>query len=304
MLLASLAGALLAPAAEAKVRVPSSGIWLGAFPDASGSNDHALAEVENLLGRKIKIVNKYHSFSNHSYAFESHVIAGGRIPLISWRATEQTPDPHRASKIASGQYDGLIRAAASAIKQLRGRVLIRFNWEMDQSPGDRQYIGTPAQFVRAWRRVVSIFRARRVTNAEFVWAPRAGSFKKGEGQHYYPGPAWVDWIGGSAVPVHNFAGFRDLFGGFYHWASRQLKPVLIWVGVRERPGAAGWKATFIQNMNQTVRGWRHVKALVYYHARTPKGMNYFIDTSAGALRAFRRMSSSNYFRPGIGDTLM
>jgi hypothetical protein len=303
-LLATLVATLWGPAATAKVRVPSVGIWLGACPNKGGDNVRALHQIEAAVGRQMKIVNKYHSWSNHSYRFERQLIAGGRIPLISWRATETAPDRARAQRINSGRYDALIRTTANAVKALRGRVLIRFAWEMDQSPGERQYIGTPIQYVRAWRRVVSIFRARGVRNAEFVWAPRAGSFNKGTGQHFYPGPAWVDWIGGSAVPIDHFVTFRTLFGGYHAWAARQPKPMLIWVGVRERAGNPRWKATFFRGMNRVVRGWRHVKALVYYHARAPKGYTYYVDSSPQALAAFRAMARSNYFTPGPGNALM
>lgn len=304
VILTMLVTALWGPTASAKVRVPSLGVWLGAFPNKGGDNYRALHQMEVAIGRRLKIVNKYHSWSNHSYQFERQVLAGGRIPLISWRATETSPDRARAQRIASGRYDVLIRRTAAAVRALRGRVLIRFAWEMDQGPGERQHIGTPIQFVRAWRRVVSIFRSMGVRNAEFVWAPRAGSFKKGIGQRFYPGPTWVDWIGGSAVPIHNYAWFRELFGGFHTWASRQPKPLLIWVGVRERSGNPTWKARFIRGMNLSVRGWRRVKAVVYYHARAPKGYNYFVDTSPQALRAFRAMARSNYFTPGAGNALM
>lgn len=302
--LTMLVTALGAPSASAKVRVPSVGVWLGAFPNKGGDNIRALHQIEAAVGRQMRIVNKYHSWSNHAYRFERQLIANGRIPLISWRATEQTPDRARAQRIASGRYDVLIKRTAAAVRALRGRVLIRLAWEMDQGPGERQYIGGPVQFIRAWRRVVSIFRAKGVRNAEFVWAPRAGSFKKGTGQHFYPGPAWVDWIGGSAVPIHHFAGFRSLFGGFHAWAARQPKPLLIWVGVRERSGNPRWKAAFFRGMNQAVRGWRRVKAVVYYHARAPKGYSYYVDTSPQALRAFRAMVRSNYFTPGPGNALM
>jgi hypothetical protein len=304
VILTTLAATLWGPAASARVRVPSRGIWLGAFPNKGGDNVRALHQMEAAIGRHLKIVNKYHSFSNHSYRFERRLIARGRIPLISWRATEMTPDPSRARKINSGRYDTLIRRTALAVRALRGRVLIRFAWEMDQGPGERQGIGRPTQFVRAWRRVVSIFRSRGVRNAEFVWAPRAGSFNKGVGQHFYPGPAWVDWIGGSAVPIHRYATFHKLFGGFHAWAVRQPKPLLIWCGVRERAGNAGWKAAYFRGMNRVVRGWRRLKALVYYHARAPKGYDYFVDTSPQALRAFRDVVRSRYFKPGAGNASM
>jgi hypothetical protein len=177
--------------------VPKRGGYFGAFANESGDQYSALRAFERIVGRKIKIANKYHPFRTGSLSFEADALRGGRIPLISWRGTDSGTDPNRASKIAAGQYDSVIRSMADRVKALSGRVLIRFNWEMDQSPGDRQFIGEPKEFIAAWRHIVGIFRQRGARNAEWVWAPRAGSFSHGEGQLFYPG-GLDRWVGRAA----------------------------------------------------------------------------------------------------------
>ena len=197
----------------------------------------AIRQLEGMIGRKLAIVNRFQNLSESSVGFATNMSADGRIPMISWRAVDHKElDPNRAAKIANGDFDPQIRAFADAIKGVGRPVLIRFAWEMTQGPGQVQYIGEPADFINAWRHVVSIFRARGAANAKFVWAPRARSFCKGKGQAYYPGDDWVNWIGSSAVPIDTFTSFDELFGCFYGWASLHDKPMMAWVGV---PRGAG-----------------------------------------------------------------
>ncbi|MEO8475972.1 MAG: hypothetical protein ABI572_02840 [Actinomycetota bacterium] len=299
---ALLAGALLWAGAgvASAVTVPADGAYFGAYVQSQGSQApmDAVNSFERLVGRKIKVVNKYHPFTDHSYRFEADLIATGHIPMISWRATDDALDGHRAEKIASGQYDSLIRTTADALKQLGGRVLLRFAWEMDQPPGERQYIGSSSEVIAAWRRVYNIFQSRNANNVEFLWAPRGASFSKSVGQTFYPGDAYVDWIGGSAVPLDNWNSFGSIFDGFYSWGSQQSKPLFIWVGIRENPNSTAWKASWISDMSATIRqSMPAVKAFVYYHALSPKGYRFWVDTSASALRAYKDMGSKNFFNP-------
>jgi len=297
-----LAGALLLAGAgiASAVTVPANGAYFGAYVQSRGSQTptQAVNSFQKLVGRKIKIVNKYHPFSDHSYRFEADMIASGHIPMISWRATDDAFDGHRAQKIAAGQYDALIRNTADAMKQLGGRVLLRFAWEMDQPPGQRQYIGSSSEFISAWRRVYNIFQDRGARNVEFLWAPRAASFSKGVGQSFYPGDNYVDWVGGSAVPLDNWNSFNSIFHGFYTWGTRQSKPIFMWVGIREKPDKASWKAGWIDDMSSTIRtSMPAVKAFVYYHALSPLGYTFWVDTSTSALRAYKQMGSRNFFNP-------
>jgi hypothetical protein len=286
--------------ANARVRAPKRGAWFGAYanPKSGQSSYTAVRAFERLIGRKSRVVNKYHSFSDHNYDFERQAARSGHIPLISWRATDASPDGTRAQKIARGDYDGVIRAAADGMRRIKGRVLLRFNWEMDQDPGQRQYIGPPSDFIAAWRHVVSIFRSQHAHNVMFVWAPRAGSFRSGQGQRYWPGARWVDWIGGSAVPTDNWNSFSTLYGAYYRWAHKRSKPLLIWAGVRENPSAPMWKAGFFDDAGRILRRrWHKVKAFVYYHALSPLGYQFWVDTSGNSLSAYRQMGRMRWFHP-------
>jgi len=260
---------------------------------------------EQSLGRQLAIINRFHTFSSgvsSSFHFDRQYIADGRIVMMSWRATDNpngtsgTTDSNRAKKIVAGQFDSQIRAMAQGVKGLNAKVLIRFNWEMDQSPGSAQYIGTPAEFIAAWRYVHDFFEREGATNAVWVWAPRAASFNKGEGQKFYPGDAYVDWIGASAVPINSWRDPVTIYGDWYNWASQRGKPMLLWVGLRENPSSSQWKAGFLNELNALITGpWSQVKATVYYHSNSPKGYDYWADTSTASWNAFRAMACDPHF---------
>ncbi len=292
---------LLGASAVATSAAPADGSWFGAHVNPRGGLDQyqSIVAFESDLGRQLAVVNRFHPWHHRSFRMEARHIADGRIPMISWRGTDDDPDGERAAKIARGEYDSHIAAAADAVEALGGRVLIRWNWEMDQPPGARQYIGEPSEFVAAWRRIHGIFRARGATNAQFVWAPRAASFNKGAGPTFYPGDEYVDWIGGSAVPIHSWRDFETIYGEFYSWAASRDKPVLIWAGVRENPDDPDWKATWLSDAHRRiVEEMPAVKAFVYYHALAPSGYAYWADTSPKAFDAIKRIAFDPHFNGG------
>ena len=295
------------PTPPDEILAPKVGTHFGAFVSKRGAGDayDSVVRLEQSLGRQFAIINRFHTFSSgvdSKFHFDRAYIADGRIVMMSWRATDNpngtsgTTDSSRAKKIVAGQFDKEIRAMAQGVKGLNAKVLIRFNWEMDQSPGSAQYIGTPAEFIAAWRYVHDFFVREGATNAVWVWAPRAASFNKGEGQKFYPGDAYVDWIGASAVPINSFRDAVTIYGDWYNWASQRGKPMLLWVGLRENPTSAQWKAGFLKELDGLISGpWSQVKATVYYHSNSPKGYDYWADTSTASWNAFKAMGCDPHF---------
>ena len=286
---------------------PDSGALLGANVekgDLDTRYDGVLA-FEDLLNRNISIINRFHEFSaglDSSFFWDRRHIEDGRTVMISWRATDNPgsvngePDPRRAIKIVNGEFDHEIEAMASALRDLGAPILLRFNWEMDQDHGDPQHIGSPSEFIDAWRYVHGIFRERGASNVEWVWAPRARSFAKNIGQTFYPGDDYVDWIGGSSVPVNSFTDAQTIYSAWNEWASSLGKPQLLWIGLRENPSDSRWKADFIEELRQlTTNTWHGVKAVVYYNSNSPLGNDYRITTTSQSLSAFRALACDPHY---------
>ena len=283
----------------------------GAFLGANVSKENyssghaAVLGFEKEIGRGLDIVNRFHEFSSgltSDFHWDRQHIEEGRTVMISWRATDNAgitkgePDPERASKIVDGLFDKEIESMARALRDLEAPVLLRFNWEMDQAYGDPQYIGPPENFIAAWRYVHGMFERVGATNVEWVWAPRARSFAKGVGQTFYPGYEYVDWVGGSAVPIHSYTSAQTIYSAWNDWAASVGKPQLLWVGLRENPQDPHWKAGFVDDLlNLASSQWSGLKAIVYYSSNSPLGYDYTIDTSWASLSAFRRLSCDPHF---------
>lgn len=297
------------PVAGEGTIAPENGALLGANISRENASSR-YAEVLNFqrsIRRELDFVNRFHEFSSglsSSFYWDRQHIEDGRTLMISWRATDNAgstrgqPDPQRARKIVTGQFDRQIDAMATAMRDLEAPVLLRFNWEMDQDVGDNQYIGTPQEFIAAWRYVHRRFEQRGATNVEWVWSPRARSFAKNVGQTFYPGYDYVDWVGGSAVPINSFEDPVTIYSQWNQWAANIGKPQLLWIGLRENPNDSRWKAGFINQLRSVVSGeWSGVKALVYYSSNSPLGFDYTIDTTTASLNAFRNLACDSHFTP-------
>ncbi len=286
---------------------PAAGTLLGAnvSKESFPSRYEAVRGFERQIRRDLDIVNRFHEFSagvTSNFFWDRRHIEDGRTVMISWRATDNAgstqgqPDPQRARKIVAGQFDRQIKAMATALRDLKAPVLLRFNWEMDQSVGDPQYIGTPQEFIAAWRYVHRIFENQGASNVEWVWAPRARSFAKGVGQTFYPGYEYVDWIGGSAVPINSFTDAQTIYSAWNQWAASIGKPQFLWIGLRENPNDARWKSQFINEIrNLAGSQWSGLKAVMYYSSKSPRGFDYTTDTSSASLSAFRQLACDPQF---------
>jgi hypothetical protein len=304
--LVAAAGAVSAPTAGSAVAtnanlVPATGALFGAFVDQGSSPTHydAVLALEAKLGFKLTIDHHYRPWTNVFWKEEQQDIAAGRIPLISWTAKGTT-----AAAIASGSQDANIARVADAVKALGHPVLLRFAYEMDQPPGSPRYLGPPADFIAAWRHVYTIFHARGATNARFVWCAIAANFTNGKAQSYYPGDAYVDWIGADGYNWYPgragspWTAFGMIFSSFYTWAAPRGKPLIVAeTGAMEDPALAGRKGAWISGEAAWVKAHPAVKAVSILDAVSPAGYNFSVGTSSTSLAAFKAMGLDSFFNP-------
>lgn len=98
-------------------------------------------------------------------------------------------------KVASGQYDDIIRDNARWIKSyFPYKLILRFDHEFD-IPRIWGWGKDPAVYVAAWRRIVDIFRQENISQVEWCWSPNFNSDAGVLFADYYPGDDYVDWVG-------------------------------------------------------------------------------------------------------------
>jgi hypothetical protein len=224
-----------------------------------------------------------------SRAFDAKTLrrvhGAGAVPLITWEPWRQ---PLR--DIARGRHDGYLRSEARAARRWGRLILLRFAHEMN---GDwypwGAHANSPRAYVRAFRRVVTVFRREGATNVRFVWGPNEDTGGVRLIRRLYPGDRWVDWIG--------FSGFS--WGGPWPWRQpievyrrmyRTLtgladKPVMIAeTGAGEVGGdKARWiKRAFDRDLPRLPR----VRAVVWVNERA-EWADFHVDSSRASLRAFK-----------------
>ena len=95
-----------------------------------------------------------------------------------------------ARAIPSGAYDSSIRETLNYINTLRGPVLLRIGAEMDVWTD----AVTPADFIAAYRYVADMARSL-APKAELIWSANYCSGWDVSAEDFYPGDAYVDWVG-------------------------------------------------------------------------------------------------------------
>lgn len=138
------------------------------------------------------------TLANHAYSSFSSKPPTARMLTVhagsnSWR---QVANAAPGSQL----YADIVRWA-DTIKARGGRVMVAYNHEPEAAAGG--YRGTSAEFIAAWRKVVTIFDQRGATNVEWTLQMTAYSFRvrPTDPRHisrWYPGDAWVDNIGADA----------------------------------------------------------------------------------------------------------
>ncbi len=133
----------------------------------------------------------------------------GMLPLLSWELrpfTEMgpggpTPKPgYTLAEIAGGSLDRYLRKYAHDVAALKLPLAIRLDHEMngDWYPWSIDPDINPdgaADYIRMWRRVHDIFAAAGARNVIWVWSPNRITYSRSDFSNFYPGDAYVDWIG-------------------------------------------------------------------------------------------------------------
>ena len=151
----------------------------------------------------------------------------GRIPFVNWKAG----GPWAA--IANGSQDATIIAHADAIKAFGYPMYLTFHHEPED---DLATYGTPQDFAAAFRHIVTVFRARGVTNVAFVWTMMGWSFNARSGRDantYYPGDAYIDFVGSDGYnwypmkPGSSWTSFQTIFTDTNAFAVAHNKPWMV-----------------------------------------------------------------------------
>ena len=164
-------------------------------------------------GVKPRLVPYYSGwFEPFQASFATTVADDGAVPLV-----QIDPDGVSVASIAAGRYDTYLRTYAQAVRAYRRPLIVSFGHEMN---GDWYSWGSsrtsPRAFVAAWRHLVTIFRRQGAENVTWLWTvnviddPHYGKIPSPA--RWWPGSAYVTWVGIDGYYYHPSAAFSSLFG--------------------------------------------------------------------------------------------
>jgi beta-mannanase len=280
------------------------GVNLQTVTDPRGINRFA-----KKVGRQPAIIMWYQDFSEPLFwpSQLSDATKYGAIPMITWDPFYNSGDAYAMDEIADGQLDEYLTTSARAAAAWHGKILIRFGPEMNggwYSWGNGTPGNTAADYIRAWRHVVSVFRAQGASNVRWVWSPNAKWGSHFPFRQFYPGNRWVNWVAldgynWGSLKASGWRSVRQIFQPSYR-AMRRLTTKPLMIGETAAPESGGSKARWITNgfLHALPKYMPAVRAVIWFDR--VKETDWRVNSSAAALRAYRRVVASHRYQGSIG----
>jgi cellulose synthase (UDP-forming) len=301
---------------------PVSGAYLGVFNPNLLARPDAVRIWSRRHGLRPRIVHWYQQWGSGERRLRADwlgmVANQGAIPMITWEPWSKPPGTihdavqprYRLTAIAAGRFDPYIRSWARTAAAYGRPLLLRpmhemngywYPWSITTNGG------SPRAFVRAWRRIHRLFQQEGATNVRWVWAVNTFTGLGREDRaiaRYYPGDAYVDWVSatgfnwGTSNRWNEWEGLDEVLGSTYRALQRFPKPVMISELATVDAGGDGarWVAATLRRLQAK---YPRVKALVWFDARYPGGIDFRLDRRQSRAMAGVVGRSSSYWDPAL-----
>ena len=210
----------------------------------------------------------------HDYAFFS-----GKVPtadMITVSAANTPWSQVAAAGPGSALYDQIV-TWAQTIKARGTRIMVAYNHEPEGH--DRLALGTPADFIAAYRHVETIFDDQGATNVVWTWQMTDYAFRVAPSDpryapDWYPGDAYVDNVGADA---YNWFTCGANATGKYNELKAIGDPVLAFARAHHKAAsfpefashANADRAQWLANAHQYFIDNQDVVTAAYYFNRPP-----------------------------------
>jgi Glycosyl hydrolase family 26 len=196
------------PAVHAKL-APRQGSYLGVFESATPSSYPQIAAFGQLAGRLPNLAGYYSGWAEPFDTRFANALHAHRItPFVQIDPSDASVDA-----IADGTYDEYLRQYADSVRAFGHAVVIGFGHEMN-APGNSWGYGhvKPFDFVAAWRHLVRLFDQQGADNVTWIWTVAADQPGTGPIKEWWPGSAYVDWVGLDGFYYRPTDTFATVFG--------------------------------------------------------------------------------------------
>lgn len=296
-----------------------AGVYLGDSDSRTDRIGAAIDRFSRMVGKRPALVKTFNrlddDFSPNGWAGQlvrrvADVGSTSYIALdLRWSGS---PRGAVLDAINAGRADAALARAARQMASLRTTILIEPGWEMNGRWNNYAWQGVangnaaaPAKYRTAFQRMVNIFRREGARNVKWVFAPNVGNAftlsATGPSHwnwygNYYPGDAYVDYLGphgynGSTVWGGSYQDFGTLFDGrdadyILSDLERRYphKPIIIGEYASDEVRGRD-KGRWIAEAYTMMRRHRNVVGAVWFNMR--KEADWRIDSSRSALEAYR-----------------
>lgn len=286
-----------APSPSPSTAPVSYSLKFGVVVDDYSNQSGGLSAVQTMLNKPVSTISIFKQFgsaTNNSITQSelSYAKSQGMKVLLAWEPWNPSQGMNQSTDylaaINNGSEDGYIKSFADSLKTYGAPVDLRFGHEMNGNwyPwGNR-----PADYIAAYRHVVSIFRSEGASNVRFMWCINADNIPSSPistVSQFYPGEDVVDVVG---IDGYNFGGsnwkdFKDVFSSPYNFLTTTYsKPIEIAETASSEVG--GNKAQWVQSMFQTELPtlFPNVHELVWFDLN--KEADWRINSSDASLQSF------------------
>ncbi len=273
---------------------PATGSYLGVYASGVPASYAGVTAFASAIQAKPDIAMYYSGwYVPFPGKFAATAASNGAVPLV-----QMDPDGISVARIASGHYDGYLSAYAEAVRAYRHPVILSFGHEMNGDWYSWGYRKTsPAVFVKAWRHIVTMFRALGARNVTWLWTvniindTQHGKIPRPD--KWWPGDSYVNWVGIDGYYLKPSWKFAPLFGPTIG-AVRTFTGDPILIGETGAVSAANQPAE-IADLFARIPLYG-LLGFVWFDTTNSIGQDFSISSPA-AIAAFRK-GASTYTRPG------
>lgn len=297
--------------------VPANGALIGAYAEMDKAvNDpkqrkYFTEQFPLMTGKKHAAYLLYFNYGSDPALLAKHLeraAASGtalQIGLQPIKGLDQVKD------------DAYLRSFARTIGDSGVPVFMRFANEMNG--GWVKWNGDPKKYIEKFRLVAKVFREEAKDNVAMVWAPGANPTYTIES--YYPGDAYVDWVGVSLYSIfdpsldplkqgEDRSSHLDKFDYIYNlYADR--KPVFISEGgvsymyPEKRQDKTKWAVYKMQEFYASLPMiYPKVKGVFWFDSNgnaTERIKYYMLSANDQLLRAYKKAVANPFYLGSIGD---
>jgi Glycosyl hydrolase family 26 len=276
------------PPTRPTVAPASSPLELGVFEPGEWSSYQPVARFAAVTGRRPSIVLIYSGWPEPFQTnFANLVHAHHAEPFV-----QMEPVGASLASIAAGKYDRYLDTYADQVRAFGHPVILSFAAEANGSWYTWGAGHTPArQFVAAWRHVVDVFRAQGASNVTWLWTVNAVNATFAPLRQWWPGAAYVDWVG---IDGYYFRAV-DTFGSVFGMTITQVRaltgdPILLSETAVGPLAGAGKIAGLFAGARAD-----HLAGLIWFDQAQHDGLyhqDWRLEDSPARLAAFRNASKT------------